>query len=53
MRMCDPETNDVVERWRKLHSEVVHNLYTSVSISPVRIRWAGNIERMGEMRIYI
>jgi hypothetical protein len=53
VRMCDLETDDVAERWRKLHSEVVHNLYTSVSNSPVRIRWAGHIERMGEMRIYI
>jgi hypothetical protein len=40
--------------WRKLHNEELYGLYSSPSIVRVikarRMRWAGNVARMGEMR---
>jgi hypothetical protein len=44
----------VTGRWRKLHNEELHNLYSSPSIIRIirsrRMRWAGHVERMGEKR---
>jgi hypothetical protein len=40
--------------WRKLHNEELHGLYTSPRIVRVikarRMRWAGHVARMGEVR---
>jgi hypothetical protein len=40
--------------WRKLHNEELHGLYSSPSIVRVikarRMRWAGYVARMGEVR---
>jgi hypothetical protein len=40
--------------WRKLYNEELHNLYSSPSIIRInnsrRMRWAGNVERIGEKR---
>jgi hypothetical protein len=40
--------------WRKLHSEELHNLYTSPDIirqiKSRQMRWAGHVARMGEDR---
>jgi hypothetical protein len=40
--------------WRKLHTEELHNLYSSPSIIRIiksrRMRWAGHAARMGESR---
>jgi hypothetical protein len=40
--------------WRKLHNEELHNLYSSPSIiriiKSMRMRWAGHVARIGEMR---
>jgi hypothetical protein len=40
--------------WRKLHSDELHDLYSSPNIVRViksrRMRWAGHVERMGEGR---
>jgi hypothetical protein len=40
--------------WRKLHNEELHGLYSSPSIVRVikarRMRWAGHVEPMGEVR---
>jgi hypothetical protein len=40
--------------WRKLHNEELHGLYSSPSIVSVikarRMRWAGYVARMGEVR---
>jgi len=45
---------EVTWEWRKLHSEELNNLYTSLSIVRVvksrRMRWAGHVARMGERR---
>jgi hypothetical protein len=44
----------VARGWRRLHKEELHNLYTSPSIFRVinsrRMRWAGNVACMGELR---
>jgi hypothetical protein len=44
----------VTGNWRKLHNEELHNLYSSASIirmiKSMRIRWAGNVARMGPKR---
>jgi hypothetical protein len=40
--------------WRKMHNEELHGLYSSPSIVRVikarRMRWAGHVARMGEVR---
>jgi hypothetical protein len=40
--------------WRSLHNEELRNLYVSPNIVTVtksrKIRWAGHVERIGEMR---
>jgi hypothetical protein len=40
--------------WRKLHNDELHNLYSSPNIVRViksrRLRWAGHVARMGEVR---
>jgi hypothetical protein len=40
--------------WRRLHNEEFHNLYTSLNIIRViksmRMRWAGHVALIGEMR---
>jgi hypothetical protein len=52
----EPKRDEVREGWRKLHSEELHNLYSSLNIPIIRMimsrrmRWAGHGERMGEMR---
>jgi hypothetical protein len=49
-----PKRNEVTGEWRKLHSEEPNDLYCSPNIFRViksrRLRWAGNVERMGERR---
>jgi hypothetical protein len=44
----------VAGRWRKLHNEELHNLYSSPSIIRIinsrRMRWAGHVARMREKR---
>jgi hypothetical protein len=52
--MFGPKRNEVTGGWRKLHNEELHGLYSSPSIVRVikarRMRWAGHVERMGEVR---
>jgi hypothetical protein len=49
-----PKRDKVTGGWRKLHNEELHGLYSSPSIVRVikarRIRWAGHVARMGEVR---
>jgi hypothetical protein len=56
-RIFGPKRDEVAGGWRKLHNEELHGLYSSPSIVRVikarRIRWAGHVARMGEMRKYI
>jgi hypothetical protein len=52
--MFGPKRDEVAGGWRKLHNEELHNLYSSPSIIRIiksrRMRWAGNVARMGEKR---
>jgi hypothetical protein len=54
LRIFGPKSDGVTGGWRKLHSEELHNLYSSPSIIRIiksrRMRWAGHVARMGEKR---
>jgi hypothetical protein len=53
-RIFGPKRDEVTGGWRKLHNEELHGLYSSPSIVTVikarRMRWAGHVVRMGEVR---
>jgi hypothetical protein len=53
-RIFGPKRDEVTGGWRQLHNEELHGLYSSPSIVRVikarRMRWAGHVERMGEVR---
>jgi hypothetical protein len=53
-RIFAPKRDEVTGEWRKLHSEELHNLYSSPDIikqvKPRRMKWAGHVARMGEER---
>jgi hypothetical protein len=53
-RIFGPEKEEMAEGWTRLHNEELHNLYASPNVIPViksrRMRWAGHVTRMGEMR---
>jgi hypothetical protein len=52
-RIFGPKKDGVTGEWRKLHSEDLHNLYSSPDIRQIksrRMRWAGHVARMGEER---
>jgi hypothetical protein len=53
-RIFRPQGEEVAGGWRRLHNEGFHNLYASPNIIRViksrRMRWAGHVSRMGEMR---
>jgi hypothetical protein len=43
--------DEVTGEWRKLHNEELRDLYTSPSIIRIiKMRWAGNVARMGKKR---
>jgi hypothetical protein len=50
-RIFGPKRDEVTGEWRKLHNEELHDLYSSSSIirtiKSTRMRWAGNVARMG------
>jgi hypothetical protein len=53
-RIFGLKRDGVMERWRELHNEELHNLYSSPSIIRIiksrRMRRAGHMARMGEKR---
>jgi hypothetical protein len=53
-RIFGPKRDEVTGRWRKLHNEQLHNLYSSPSIIRMiksgRMRCAGHVARIGETR---
>jgi hypothetical protein len=54
MRIFGPKRDEVIEVWRELHNEELHNLLSSPSIIRMiksrRMRRAGHVARMGVMR---
>ena len=55
-RIFCPKRDEVTGEWRKLHNEVLNDLYSSPSIVRVikssRRRWAGLVVRMGRVNVY-
>jgi hypothetical protein len=50
-RIFGPRRAEVVEGWRKVHNEELHDLYSwQRMMKSRRMRWAGNVVRMGEKR---
>jgi hypothetical protein len=53
-RIFGPKRDEVTGEWRKLHSDELHNLYSSTDIirqvKSRRMRRAGHVARMGEER---
>jgi len=53
-RIFGPKRDDVTGEWRRLHNEELNDLYSSPRIVQViksrRMRWAGHVVRMGEVR---
>jgi hypothetical protein len=53
-RIFGPKRDEVTGGWRKLHNEELRGLYSSPSIIRVikarRMRWAGHVARMGDVR---
>jgi hypothetical protein len=54
LRRFGPKSEEVVEGWSRLHIEELRNLFVSPNIISViksrRMRWAGHVTCMGEMR---
>jgi hypothetical protein len=55
MRIFGPKRDEAAGEWRRLHNEELNDLYSPPNIVRViksrRMRWAGNIARVGEMCI--
>jgi hypothetical protein len=53
-RIFGPRRDEVTGKWRKLHYEELHDLYSSPSIIRIlkarRIRWAEHVARMGNRK---
>jgi hypothetical protein len=53
-RIFGPKRDEVTGEWGRLHNEELNDLYSSPNIIRViksrRMRWTGNVARMGERR---
>jgi hypothetical protein len=53
-RISGPKRDEVRGKWRRLHKEEINDLYSSLNIIQViksrKIRWAGQVARMGQGR---
>jgi hypothetical protein len=52
-RIFGPKREEVIQEWRKLHDEELHNLYFSMIIWMIKskiMRQAGHVACMGERR---
>jgi hypothetical protein len=56
-RIFSPKRGEVKGDWRKLHNEELHNLCSSPNIIGIimsrRMRWEGNVARMGRTGMHI
>jgi hypothetical protein len=56
-KIFGPKRDQVTGDWRKLHNRELHNLYSSPNIIRMikskRMRWAGQVERMGRRGMHI
>ena len=56
-RICGPKRDEVTGEWRKLYNKELNDLYSLPIIVRLiklrRIRWAGQVARMGERRSVI
>jgi len=54
-RICRPKRDEVTEEWRKLRTEELNDMFSSVIIIQViksrRVRWAGHTTRIRERLI--
>jgi hypothetical protein len=53
-RIFGPKRDEVIEGWKKLHNQELHNLYYSPSIVRMiksrKMRWAGHVARLEKKR---
>jgi hypothetical protein len=53
-RIFGPKRDEVTGKWRKLHNEDLHDLYSSPNIIRImksrRMRWAGHVARIRDKR---
>ena len=51
-KRCGPKKDEVIGKWRRLHNEKLHGLYSSSNIIRViksrRVKWAAYVARMEE-----
>jgi hypothetical protein len=51
-RICGPKRDETTGEWRRLRNEELNDLYSSPNVIRVikskRMRWAGNVTRMGK-----
>ena len=56
-RTFGPKRDEVTGEWRKVHNEVLNDVYWSpniVRVIKLRImRWAGHVARLGQAEVYI
>jgi hypothetical protein len=53
-RIFGPKRDEVTGGWSRLHTEGLHDLYSSPSmITSRRIRWAGHVVRMGRSDVLL
>jgi hypothetical protein len=54
-RIFAPKRDEVTGDWRRMHNEELHNFSPSIirMIKSRRMRWAGDISRMGRRGMHI
>ena len=54
-RIFGPRRDEVTGEWGKLHNEELNDLYSPKTVRVInsrRMRWAGNVARMGRGQAY-